>query len=882
MSTESEAEVTRISMPIPRAPLVGRGPELRELDDALAKAITNRQPQMITIVGGAGMGKARLVGEFLSRVHERERKVRAFRGIGGASHGVIQRILRARFQISDATDSDTARETLRDAVTELLDDRRVTEFLHFLGAYLDVTFPESPFTKALEADEDQLARISRAVLRRFLEADAQQGALILTFEQLHTADDETLELIRYLGESLTDAPVLFVVSARPELLTRRPTWTEGENHKRIELAPLNPDDAGQLVLKLLAPVDDPPEELVEAAVDMAGGSPYLLEQMVRTFLESGTLVPRRDGKWDVNLDKLEDAHLPLSVDDAIAARIASMGPAERELLERAATMGSVFWLGTLVALGRLDKKAPEVWGGAEDLAGHYRDILNGLEERDYVMRFEDSSIPGEDEYAFKHNLERDALHRLISGSDAKRYHRRVAEWLEYRLTDRGEEAFELLAQHYDTGGAAQKAAYYYLSAGDKARLRYANVKAVEYYEKGLALLGDADIVRQLDAQHNYGDVLQLVGRNDDALAAFRKMLGLAFRLDLKSKGGAAHNRIGRVFRAIGHLEEAMRNLGTGHALFDAAGDARGVASSLDDVGKVHWMRGAYEAAESFTRRSLELRREIGDRRSISLSLNNLGLVYQDSGRFEQALEAFNEALAIRREIGDAPGMAQTLNNLGTIHQDNGDHDQATELWMEALEYARRVGDKMREAVILTNLGESNYRRERPQEAIAVLSEAERISATLGDRILEAEILRGLAKAHTLLTDLDAAREYISRSVALFEQARSKPFLGVALRTLAEVEAAGGWGGESHRKAEDAFRKSLEIFEELGNEVELANTCQSFAAFLDLTAQGDATRASEAAALRDRALEIHGKQLASETYALPALDGDKTDPGIKLP
>jgi tetratricopeptide (TPR) repeat protein len=189
---------------------------------------------------------------------------------------------------------------------------------------------------------------------------------------------------------------------------------------------------------------------------------------------------------------------------------------------------------------------------------------------------------------------------------------------------------------------------------------------------------------------------------------------------------------------------------------------------------------------------------------------------------------------------------------------------------------------MREAVILTNLGESNYRRDKPQQAIAVLSEAERISATLGDRILEAEILRGLAKAHTLLQDLDAARDYISRSVALFEQARSKPFLGLALRTLAEVEAAGVWGGEGHRKAEEAYRKSLEIFEELGNEVEIANTCQSFAAFLDLTAQGDAARASEAAALRDRALEIHGKQLASETYALPALDGDATDPGIKAP
>lgn len=884
MSAHTSGDATRVSIPIPKAPLVGRGPELSELDDALAQAISSREPQTVTVIGGAGMGKGRLVEEFLRRAGERERKVRAFRGQahqGGPALGVVQRILRARFGVVDNTDPERARELLRDAVTGLLEDRRVTEFLHFLGAYLDVSFPESPFTKALEADEGQLGRISRAVLRRFLEADAATGPLVLTFEQLHWADDETLDLVRYLSESLSDSPVLLLVSARPELLSRRPRWSEGPRHRRLELAPLSPDDAGQLVLKLLAPAGDPPEELVEAAVDMAGGSPYLLEQMVRTFLSSGTLVPKEDGSWAVDLDRLDDAHLPLSVDDAIAARISSMAPAERQLLERAAAMGSVFWLGALVALGRLDKEPPELWGGAEDLAGHYRDLLQQLEERDYVMRFDDSSIPGEEEYAFKHNLERDALHRLIGGGDALRYHRRVAEWLEMRLTDRGEEAFELLAQHYEQGGATQRAAYYFLSAGDRARERFANAKAAEYYERGLRLLGDADVVRQIDAQHNYGDVLQLLGRNEAALGAFRKMLALAYRLDLKSKGGAAHNRIGRVYRAVGQLEEAMRNLGTGHALFDAAGDARGVGASLDDVGKVHWMRGAYEAAERFMRRSLEIRRELGDRRSIALSLNNLGLVYQDSGRFDEALGAFNEALSIRREIGDVPGMAQTLNNLGTIHQDNDNHAQATDLWTEALGYARRVGDRMREAVILTNLGESRYRQGQPEEAISVLSEAERISATLGDRILEAEILRGLAKAHMLQRDYEAARDYVERSVGLFERARSKPFLGVALRTLAEVEAAGGWGGEGHRRAEEAYRQSLALFEELGNEVELARTCESFAAFLERTADEDPERSAEAERLTERALEVQGKQLASETYALPPLEGEQTNPGVRV-
>lgn len=871
------------------APLVGRGPELRELDEALARALATKIPQTVTIIGSAGIGKTRLVVEFLSRVKERERRVRAFRGVArenGPAFGVVQRILKSRFGIVEGQEHEQMREAFRQTVTDALGDRRVTEFLHFLGAFLDLKFPESPFIKAVEDDPAQFVAISRAVLRRFFEVDAEKSPLILTFEDLHWAADDTLTLVHYLIASISDAPVLMINVARPEMLARRPDWLEaGAGHTKIELAPLAPDDAAKLMMHLLEPTGDPPEELVDAAVDMAGGSPYLLEQMVRTFFDSGTLSVKPEGGWAVDLARLDDAQLPLTVDDAIGARIAGLAPAERGILEMAATMGGVFWLGALVALGRVDKSVPALWGGAEDLAAHYRDLLNALSERDYVLQLPDSSIAGDAEYAFKHNLERETLHRLTSRTQLRRFHLVVAEWLEFRLADRAEEQCEMLAQHYEQGGARRRAAIYNLMAGDRARSRYANVKAAEYYHKGLDMLGDEDVTLRVDALHNYGDVLQLSGRNEEAVATFRRMLEIAFRLDLKAKGGVAHNRIGRVYRAIGHLEDAMRNLGTGHALFDAAGDERGVASSFDDIGKVHWMRGAYDAAERFMRKGLELRKKLGDTRSIALSHNNLGIVYQDSGRFSEALAAFQEALELRREIGDVPGIAQTLNNLGTIHQDNGENDKAIALWGEALEAAREVGDRMRQAVILTNLGEMQYRLGNAAEAIKILKQAEDLSANLGDRILEGEILRGLAKAHMLVHDLSMARDYISRSVALFEQARGKPFLGVALRTLGEITAAGGWGGgEDHKRAREAFEHSMRLFEELGNEIELARTCTAYALFLESDPnKTDPVRVIEIQNLRTRAADIHDRLKGGDDTLVEIpidMPGEPTSPGAR--
>src|SRR5690606_5485180 len=127
-----------------RAPLVGREAEIAELEDALARALGSGRPQTVTIIGGAGVGKTRLVDEVLARISARERRVRCFRGAArenGPAYGVVQRILRARFGILEGADPEVQREAVRAAVSEVLGDKRVTEFLHFLGAFLDLTWP---------------------------------------------------------------------------------------------------------------------------------------------------------------------------------------------------------------------------------------------------------------------------------------------------------------------------------------------------------------------------------------------------------------------------------------------------------------------------------------------------------------------------------------------------------------------------------------------------------------------------------------------------------------------------------------------------------------------------------------------------------------------
>jgi tetratricopeptide (TPR) repeat protein len=491
-------------------------------------------------------------------------------------------------------------------------------------------------------------------------------------------------------------------------------------------------------------------------------------------------------------------------------------------------------------------------------------MLAELEQRDFVLRLPDSVLPGSDEYVFKHNKEREAIHARLAPSAQKRCHAVFADWLDRQPHTRSsEETIAALADHRERAGDRHGAGLAYLEAGDAARASYAARTACTYYERGLELLGDSDVARRIDALHNFGDVQYLVGDIDDALASFREMLELAWRLDLQSKGGAAHNRIGRLYRDTGSLDEAGQHLEAAMALFEQAGDVRGVASSVDDIGKLQWLKGDYAAALVSLRDGLVRRRRLGDRRSIALSLNNLAIVLAETGDFAQAVETWKHALGIRREIGDLVGVVQTLNNLGTVYQDRDEHPSALPLFEEALDVAKQIGDRNRIALVLTNVGSTLHALGRPDRAIEVLKQAEEQFDELGDKLGLADALRAMGEAHLAHGDLVRARDCIGRCVDIFATVRSKVQLGAALRTLGEITAAGGWGPTNTKGAREYFARSASIFEQTGNEVELAKTFTAYAKFLrtedefarDPACLADATRMDErATAIRARLRE----------------------------
>jgi tetratricopeptide (TPR) repeat protein len=504
-------------------------------------------------------------------------------------------------------------------------------------------------------------------------------------------------------------------------------------------------------------------------------------------------------------------------------------PAERSVLERVASMEPVATVSGLTVLSRIDQEAPKLWdpsdGGQIELL---KRVLEDLVKRDYLTpQTEEGS--GEPAYAFKDRLERERIASRLAPGIARRYHQALADWLANRSAQVEDESYlATLGEHLVRAGSTTRAGLAYIRAGDLARTHYAVARACQYYARGLELLGAADGRRRIDALNHYGDTLMLLGRANEASAGFREMLDLSFQLDLNAKGGVAHNRMGRIFRDRGSLEEALEHFETAIKLFDRALDHQGVATCHDDVGKLLWLRGDYQLALERLKIALDMRQELGDQRAVAQSLHNLGVVWRDDGSRVQAHDALEKALEIQRSLHDQPGVAETLASLGRLAQDAHQLEKALSLFEAAYEMAKDLGEQNRLASLLTAIGEIQYRLKHPDRAIEVLKEAEELCDDQGDRLQLGITKRGLAKAYLLHGDLRKARTNIKQAVEVFGQLRTRPHLSIALRTLGEVTAAGGWGAAHEGRAAQYFVRSMAICRELGNDFELAKTCESFA------------------------------------------------------
>jgi tetratricopeptide (TPR) repeat protein len=688
-----------------------------------------------------------------------------------------------RFDILESDSAAEVRGKFRAGISAALGPDQAD----LVGQLIGFDFSASPVVQARLGSES-FGELATAHLIKYLRAIASEPTVIL-LEDIHWADDSSLDLIDHLMTVVPDTRLLVVCLARPPLYERRPSWGEGrEIHTQINLKPLSRRASRALVGEILQKARQVPGDLRDLIVEGAEGNPFYVEELIKVLIEDGVIVrgERSEEHWRVELGQLAGVRVPPTLTGVLQARLDSLPPEEKTLLQRAAVVGRLFWDAALVEL----KDREEEGLNREEIGP----LLGSVRERELVFRRERSAFAGTEEYIFKHALLRDVAYETVLLKLRRVYHGQVARWLEVAAGERIGEYLGLIAGHYELAGEGEKAVGYLLRAGDQARLAYANLEARTFFTQALALTTDPSGRFPLLLKRE--KTCNLLGDRSQQEADLKELLGLVERSQDDAKRATVHYRLAIWHERRGDYPAADLSLQEGLASARRVGDARVEAAILHRMASAAWRQGQFTVALKAARDALEVARAAGDAEHEAASLTTTGVVQRSRGELDAARACYQQARDIRRAAGDRRGEAISLNQLGNVLYDLGDYTEALDHYHRALDVFRMVGDRRGEAwslsgqgTIYLHCGEYEMARLRYEEALS-------LRQAIGDRRGEGVALSNLGNVLLEIGGREAARTLLERAVAQLcdigarrDQVRALTYLARAMEQSGDRERA---------------------------------------------------------------------------------------------
>ena len=791
-----------------QAPLVGRDAELELLENTYSRAVRDNRAHLFTIYGDPGVGKSRLVNEFVGGLEGATVLYgRALPYGEGVTYSALSDMVKTAAGIADDDPLDDALEKLRDCCP----DEAVADLLALASGVLE----------AVKGERNQ-QEIAWAA-REWAEKLAEPQPLVLVFEDIHWAEDALLELVEHMSTWVKNVPILLLCLARPELLDLRPGWSGGRvRATAIELEPLGRTDSEALVEALLD--GELGSGARQAVLDKSEGNPLFVEETVRMLSEA-------------NGGGIE--RIPDTLQALIAARIDHLPPGEKELLQGAAVMGRIFWKG---ALAELVLEGTDIDPLLEDL--HLREI---------VLPETRSSISGQDAFKFKHVLIREVAYGGLSKAARAGYHQRFAEWLRKHA---GEELLEVRAYHLDHATAllaeldgappkrlATEAATALEEAGRRALAREANATARKLLVRAVEL--EPTVERRFQAARAAWRMSEFPVVSPE----MQKVLSLAREAgdkDLEARALAALAEVS-IFREgdVSRGEELARE-----ALEVAERDESKVLA-LEVLNTVAWWRGRLTEGEGYAQEQLEIARRLERADLESEALLSLAGIYTSRQEDDRAEPLIERAKALAEESGSLTARAHAYMQSGELYGWRRRDEEALEEYERARELFAEVGAATHLARAMLRIASTVRRSGDLEEAEKLAREGIRILKPLEDRGTLCEVQRFLAEVLLDQGRLDEAELYALKAVEtvgpqdVSSQASTKA-------SLALVRASQGRDEE----AEALLRESIEILERSEYSRFLSDPLEAMIQFLE-----ERERFEEIAAFERRLEELRAGDVA---------------------
>ena len=792
--------------PEPETPLIGRVRELEMLREIFERVRAQRTPQLLMILGEAGIGKTRLAREIAATL-ERDATVLTGRCLAygeGITFWPLLEVVR-RLRSEDVLGDEG--------------DRVIESTEGVLGA------GESPGTvdQALPA------------VRKLLERVAAKRPLLLVFDDIHWAQPPFLDLIEYVA-GWADAPIMLLCLARPEFVDLRPDWPgEQTNATSLLLEPLTSEESGRLIQSVLPELDLRIERQIQRAAD---GNPLFIAQMLAMAAEQGP------GE--------EHVPVPLTIQALLAARLERLGPGERAVLEAGAVAGKDFWSGGV------EEVLPEEARGSV-----LRNLL-ALRRKRFVRPIK-SEFKAEDAFEFGHTLIQEAVYRAIAKQRRADMHERFGDWLEAVAGERSTEYGEILGFHFEqavryrrefgridlrTSELAARSGRHFAVVGERALDRDDIAAAKNLLDRAANLLPEQDSARPEVLVHLSESLLETgeLGRAGGVLA---EGLGAARRAGLTRTDARAVLVRSRLRLATGgSATEALAEVQAAARRLEQAGEEADLALALNLAGICRGFLGHAAAAADAHERALEVARRVGQERAAtealsclisiladgptpaedairrleailaqaddsprvqSAALGGLSWLYAIRGRFEEARAADARSRALPLEVGSTVGWAVPSTRTARIELLAGDAGAAERVAREGYEVLHEMGEKAALSVVALELARALYLQGRASEADRFIHAGEAAGAR-DDIFLQVEwrTIRALVLADRGM--LNKAENLAREAVEIATPTDFLNFRGDVLCDLADVLQRAGKPEEASAAAESA----LGLYEQKGN------------------------------------------------------------------
>lgn len=800
-----------------RSPFVGREEEMSRLVSLLDRqdsgtgknSFGGPKHLVMGIRGKAGIGKSRLVHEFIAR-HCAGNDFAVLRG-QTLSHAqppswAWTTLLRNLLGVRHGSDLDY--EEFRARLIALSDSEALSNSAPFLAELLSI---ESGDIRLEELDARAVALETSLAFCSLLSALSKNRKLVVVLDDLHWVEESDGRILRFVTENCaTESPIVFLLVYRPERKDGTPVefdissafavWDE------MEVSEVDDKSSKELVRLILENSSD--EGTVGIApeaegfiLDRSRGNPFYVEELVFDLLERGVLL-QRGGEWKLD-ESTDEQMVPDTLTGLIQSRLDRLPESWRSVLQNSSVLGmefqlKLYWkLVNKLFLGRC-----------------HLDVFEGLERKQMLLS-EMSAF--ERKYLFRHILVHDTAYSSILEKNLRKLHRAAAESIEGLFPGELKRVSGILMHHYEKAGETDTA----IEWGFRALQHYSGEEALKLSRRLEEMLEEQrdeerfeeNIFKLLSYREKAEDML---ARREEQALTIERMISIAEKSESDYRMAVALKKRGVLSRVTGRMTEARKDFEKALELIRRAGDRPFEGIVLGNLGGLNTNQGRYDDAQAEYEKALEIHHEAGDLRSEGVILMNLGILHKSQGRYDQARKHYEGALEIAHRVGDRRSIGDVLANMGSLLWTQGNPEEAMPYFKRSLEKQQEIGNRRTSGIILSNIAILHMNGGRMDEALEHYERALEIMREAGDVFMEGNILGNMGVVYAEQGKNDEALDNYNKALKIHRSVGNRQFEGVVLGNIGNILLRQG----KMDQARTHYEEALEVCREAKNKPQI--------------------------------------------------------------